>query len=442
MIFEPRAAQRLTIHRMLDSSHHLVALKMGLGKTASTLTAIDELMHDRFEISKVLIVAPLRVAQLVWHTEVAKWDHLHQLRVSRVLGDARARSDALIADANIFVINRENLVWLVALCESTGHKWPFDCVVCDENTGLKDRSSKTWQALKRIRKAVERFYILSGTPDSHGDLMPLWAQISLLDGGKRLGTSITKYRDRWYLPDKRNAQTIFTWKLKPGAREEIQGLVKDVMLNVEGDVQMPERIDNVIRVAFDRKRYDEMEATQVSGQVMAVNPAVLAGKLGQMSNGAVFDSNRVVHHIHDAKLDALEEVVEQGEPVLCFTAYTHDEQRILQRFPQAVKFDGEKSLRAWQEGRIKLLLMHPASAGFGVDGLQLGGSVAVWFGLPFALDLYEQANARIHRPGQRGTVVIHHLVAIGTIDEKIMRVLETKGDMQAALLEAVKEITG
>lgn len=439
MLYLPRPAQAATQARMVENDYQLVALRMGAGKTVATLTAIDELMFDRFEITRTLVVAPKRVAELVWDAEVGKWDHLGRLRVAKLLGSAKQRSMGLIEDANVFVINRENFVWLVELVENTGHEWPFDCVVIDENWGFKDRGSQSWRALKKVRDQIKRLYILTGTPDPNGDLLDLWPQISILDGGRRLGTGITKYRDRWYLPDKRNGMTIFSWKLRPGAREEIQDRVRDVMVSIDSNITLPDRIDNVIHVSFDRKRYDEMEATQVSGAVLAVNTAVLAGKLGQMANGAVYDDSKAVHHIHDGKLDALQEIVEQGEPVLCFTSYVHDMDRIVQRFPHAVKFDGEKSLRAWQQGKVQLLVMHPASGGHGVDGLQLGGNVAVWFGLPFSLDLYEQANARLHRPGQKNQVVVHHLVALNTIDERIMRVLETKGDMQQALLDAVNE---
>jgi SNF2 family DNA or RNA helicase len=311
-------------------------------------------------------------------------------------------------------------------------------VVIDENRGFKDRASKAWQALKSVRAEIERLYILTGTPDPNGNLLDLWAQISIMDRGQRLGTGITKYRDRWYLPDKRNGQTVYTWRLKSGARDEIQKAVQDVMVSIDSGITLPDRIDNVVQVTFDRKRYDEMEATMVTGNVTAANVAVLAGKLGQMANGAVYDSQGLVHHIHDAKLDALEEIVDQGEPVLCFTAYVHDYDRIRARFPQAWKFDGEPSLRAWQAGQIKLLVMHPASGGHGVDGLQVGGNVAVWFGLPYSLDLYEQANARLHRPGQANSVVVHHIVAVGTIDERIVQVLQAKGDMQQALIDAVR----
>ena len=436
MKFSARPAQAVTIQRMVDEAYQLIALRMGAGKTVATLTAIGQMGV------KALVVAPKRVAELVWHAEAGKWDHLSSLTVSKVLGPIPARLEALMVDADVYVINRENFSWLVDLVKESGQPWPFACVVIDENRGFKDRASKAWQALKSVRGQIQKLFILTGTPDPNGDLLDLWAQISIMDSGKRLGTGITKYRDRWYLPDKRNGQTIYSWKLRKGARQEIQDAVMDVMVSVDSGVEMPERIDNVVQVTFDMSRYREMEATMVSGAVAAVNSAVLAGKLGQMANGAVYDDDRVVHPVHDAKLDALEEIVDQGEPVLCFTAYVHDMSRIKSRFPEAVQFDGEKSLNAWQAGEIKLMLMHPASGGHGVDGLQVGGNVAVWFGLPFSLDLYEQANARLHRSGQKKEVVVHHLVGVGTIDEKIMSVLSNKGNMQQALIDAVSEARG
>lgn len=436
MRFSPRDYQQVAINRMLETPYQLLALRMGAGKTVCTLTAVDDLMYDRFEVSKTLVVAPKRVAELVWHTEVGKWDHLRGMRVQRVLGPAKARLAALETPADVYVINRENFLWLVDLF---GDQWPFDCVVVDENRGFKDRSSKSWKALKAIRKAIRRLFILTGTPDPNGTLEDLWPQISVMDMGQRLGRSLTVFYDRWYKPDKRSGHVIYTYKLRPGAREEIYSAVADVMLSVDSNIRLPERIDNVVPVAFDMTRYEELKAEMVSGEIEAPSAAVLAGKLAQMANGACYDAQKSVVEIHPEKLEALSEIVEQGEPVLCFTAYQHDQARILAKFPQARVFDGEGSLRDWQQGKVPLLLMHPASGGHGVDGLQLGGSVAVWFGLPFSLDLYEQANARLHRSGQTKGVVVHHLVAQGTIDEQIMRVLERKGDMQAALLAAVKQ---
>lgn len=436
MHFSPRPYQSTAIERMVEQPYQLLALRMGTGKTVCALTAIEELTHDRFEISKTLVVAPKRVAELVWHAEVAKWGHLSWLRVQRVLGPSRARLAALQSEADVYVINRENFAWLVEHC---GDAWPFDCVVIDENRGFKDRSSQAWKALKKVRRQIAKLFILTGTP-APNSYLELWPQISILDGGQRLGTGITKYRDRWFAPDKRNGMIVYSWKLRPGAKEEIEAAIKDVMLSVEADIELPERIDNVVPVAIDMDRYQDLAANQVSGNVTAVNAAVLAGKLAQLANGAVYDDTGGVEYVHKDKIDALAEIVEQGEPVLCFTTFRHDQTRIIESFPEARVFDGEATLKAWKRGEIKLLLMHPASGGHGVDGLQLGGSVAVWFGLPFSLDLYEQANARLHRSGQRSSVVVHHLVAVGTVDERIMAVLASKGDLQQALLEAVKEV--
>jgi len=438
MNFSPRDYQQVAIDRMVTQPYQLLALRMGTGKTPITLSAIAELMFNRFEVSKVLVVAPLRVAELVWHTEAAKWDHTRGLRVQRVLGTAKQRMEALAIESDVFVINRENLPWLVELVALSKQPWPFDFVVVDETIGFKDRTSKAWKAIKSVRDKIKRLYLLTGTPDPQGDLLAMWPQISLMDKGQRLGTGITKYKDRWYLPDKRNGAIIYSYKLKAGAREEIYAAVADVMLSIESDIVLPERIDNVVQVVFPMARYRELERELVSQEITAVNAAVLAGKLGQMANGAVYDDEGIVHHIHDAKLDALAEIVEQGEQVLVFTTYRHDQARIKARFPQAQIFDGAPSMARWKSGKCQLMLMHPASGGHGVDGLQLSGHVVVWFGLPFDLDQYEQATARLHRTGQTVSVVVHHLVAKDTIDERIMRVLATKGDMQQALLDAVK----
>jgi SNF2 family DNA or RNA helicase len=436
MHFSPRPYQQLAIDRMLGCSYQLIALQMGAGKTVSALSVIEELMYNRFEVGRTLVVAPKRVAELVWHVEAAKWDHTRDLRVQRVLGSARDRAVALDTPADIYVINRENFPWLV---EHFGDAWPFDCVIIDENRGFKERSSKSWRALKAIRSRIKRLYMLSGTP-SPNSLMELWPQVSVLDGGVRLGRSLTSFRDRWFLPDKRNGQVVYSWRLKPSAEAEIYAAVADVMLSVEGDMSLPPRLDNVILVRFDMSEYRQLAKEMTYGEITAANAGVLAGKLAQMANGAVYDAMQGVHRVHDAKLDALAEIAEQGEPVLVFTSYRHDQQRILATFPDAVVFDGEGTLARWQRGEISMLLMHPASGGHGVDGLQVGGRVAVWFGLPFSLDLYAQANARLYRSGQRQSVVIHHLVAAETIDETIMSVLATKGDMQRALLDAVRVV--
>jgi SNF2 family DNA or RNA helicase len=436
MQFLPRASQQLAIDRMLSSDYQLLALRMGAGKTSVALTVINELLFNRFEVSRVLVVAPLRVAQLVWAQEAAKWSHTRHLRVVRVLGDQVERIRALAAPGDVYVVNRENFIWLVKLMMASKSGWPFDCVIVDENKGFKDRNSASWKHLMRVRGSIERLYLLTGTP-APNTLLELWPQVTMLDEGQRLGRRLTGYRERYFVPDKRNGNIVYTWRLKQGAEKLIYQAVEDVMLSVETGVELPERIDNVVDAVFDMKRYLEMEQTFVSGAVSAANTAVLAGKLRQMANGAVYDDQRYPHWIHDAKLDALEEIVDQGEPVLCFTEFQHDQLRIMDRFPQAVVFDGEKTMAAWQAGKIKLLLMHPQSGGHGVDGLQFGGNVVVWFALPWSLDAYEQATARIHRSGQDKNVIVHHIVAKNTIDEKIMRVLAMKGGAQQQLLDAV-----
>jgi SNF2 family DNA or RNA helicase len=440
MRFSPRPYQTAAFERLLLSPYHLLALRMGTGKTAIALSAVEELTHNRFEITKTLVVAPKRVAEMVWHSEAAKWDHIRELTVVRVLGSRKQRLQALSHTADIYVINRENFPWLVDHC---GNSWPFDCVIIDENRGFKNRGSESWQALKKVRKAIKRLYLLTGTPTPNS-LLDLWPQVSIMDLGKRLGPGITHFRDRYFVPDKRSGHIVYSWKLRPGAEDEIYDKVADVMMHVGGGIELPDRIDNTVPVTFDMVRYEELQREFVSGSITAANAAVLAGKLGQMANGAVYDEFGHVTEIHGAKLEALEEIVDQGEPVLCFTAYRHDQERIVKHFKgyRVEIFDGEPSLKRWQRGEIELLLMHPAAGGHGVDGLQLGGSVVVWFGLPFSLDLYEQANARIHRSGQAQKVVVHHIVAIETIDERILEVLATKGNMQQALLQAVTDIKG
>lgn len=435
---ELRPIQVAAIERMAGSAGQLVALRMGAGKTACTLTVIADLVG---EVRPWLVVAPKRVAEMVWQQEATRWQHTQHLRVQPVLGGPSARRDALEQPAEVYVIGRDNFAWLVEEAALT-KRWPFPGVVIDETRGFKDRASKSWKALKSVRKSVKRLYLLSGTP-APNSLLELWPQVSIIDGGQRLGKGITAYRDRWFMPDKRNGMTIFTWKPRPGAEREIHEAVRDVMFSVGGSgVALPERIDNVVPVRIDMGTYRELERHAVAGSIVAVNAAVLAGKLAQLANGAVYDEDGVVQQVHDAKLDALEEIAEQGEPLLVLTSYRHDQARIRRRFPAARVFDGPACLDDWVAGKVPMLLMHPASGGHGVDGLQMGGSTVVWFGLPFSLDLYEQANARIHRPGQRASVVVHHLVATGTIDERIMAVLAAKGDMQQTLLEAVREARG
>ena len=437
MRFSPRLYQQQALTRMIANPHQLIALRMGSGKTAIALLAAQEFLNVEGDTKRVLIVAPKRVAELVWHTEAKKWDQTKDLKIVRVLGSRDQRIAALRTKADLHVINRENFSWLVDLeLEQRGH-WSFDCVVIDENWGFKNQKSKNWLQLKRIRSQIKRLYLLTGTPTPNS-LLELWPLVSILDKGQRLGKGFSAFRERWFNPDKRNGHIVYSWAPKPGAAEAIHELVRDVMFSIESDLELPNRLDNIISVDMPQKRYREMAEEMVSGPLSAASAGILAGKLAQMANGACYDGFGSVHDIHDEKLEALAEIIEQGEPVLCFTTFRQDQARILKRFPFAKVFEGASTLDQWKRGNINLLLMHPASGGHGVDGLQFGGRVAVWFGLPFSLDLYQQANARLCRPGQSKGVVIHHLIATNTIDEHIMRALQAKSDVQQALIDAVE----
>jgi SNF2 family DNA or RNA helicase len=437
MIFLPRPYQLEAMRRIEKFKYQLIALRMGSGKTVITLSVLRDVLRLRKSINRVLIVAPKRVAELVWHTEAQKWEHTKDLKITLVLGSEKERLAALLSSAEIYVINRENFSWLVDKELEQKGFWSFDCVVIDENWGFKNHKSKNWLQLKKIRRDIKRLYLLTGTP-APSSLLELWPQISILDSGKRLGLRFGQFREKWFVPDKRSGHIVYTWKPKLEAAQWIYTQAQDVMFSVDHDLALPERLDNIVPIDIDRHRYDQMAEEMVSGDLSAASAGILAGKLAQISNGACYDDAKRIHVIHDKKLEALSEILDQEEPVLCFTAFRHDQARILARFPQARVFDGEDTLNQWKAGKLPLLLMHPASGGHGVDGLQLGGSVAVWFGLPFSLDLYEQANARLHRPGQSKGVVIHHLVGLGTIDERIMEVLQNKSDMQQALLDAVE----
>lgn len=403
-------------------------------------------MYDRFEVSKVLVVAPLRVAEDTWTKESAKWDHLQELRVVRVLGSQAQRIRALETDADIYCINRENIPWLV---KYYGTDWPFDGVVLDELSSFKSPSSKRFKAMRKVRPLIRHIVGLTGTPSPNG-LIDLWAQIYLLDQGKRLGRTLTEYRNRYFNPGRRNGYVVYDWVPKDGAEDEIYRRISDICISMKACdyLKLPERVDVVRTVKLDdeaQTAYTEME----KGAVLELGPneivdagtaAVVSGKLLQIANGAVYDENGKTHIIHESKLDTLEDVIEavNGRPVLVFYAYQHDLERIMQRFPQARKLEGSAEIDAWNRGEIPILLAHPAGAGHGLN-LQAGGNHIVWFGLTWSLELYQQANARIYRQGVKGErVTITHLVAEGTIDEDVMRVLDGKATRQEALLEAVK----
>ena len=414
------------------------------GKTVISLTAINELLYNYFDVSNVLVIAPLRVAQTTWPGEVKKWDHLQHLTLSKVLGSAKERRLALNTPADIHIINRENVKWLVEEC---GKEWPFDMVVIDELSSFKSNKAKRFRALRKVRPRIKRIVGLTGTPAPNG-LIDLWPQIYLLDQGERLGKTVTGYRNRYFNPGRRNGYVVYDWVLKPGAEEAIYEKLDDICVSMKSEdwLQMPERIDREVVVRIPeaaRARYDQLERDLLlpyeGGDVTADNAAVLSNKLLQMANGAVYDENGSTREIHQAKLEALDDILEaaNGQPVLVFYNYQHDRDRILKHIPTARVLDTEDDIEKWNQGEIPVMLAHPASAGHGLN-LQAGGSVIVWFGLTWSLELYQQANARLYRQGQNKSVIIHHLVAEGTIDEDVMRALEHKDTGQEALLAAVK----
>lgn len=445
MKFIPHDYQAFCIDYLLEHPAAGLLLDMGLGKTVITLTALDRLLYDSFAVSRVLVIAPLRVAMNTWSTETRKWDHLRHLRISKVLGSREQRLAALSADADIYIINRENVTWLV---DHYGLDWPFDAVVVDELSSFKSARARRFKSLRKVRPLVRIFWGLTGTPAPNG-LIDLWPQVYLLDMGERLGKTLGGYRDTYFKPGRRNGYVVYDWIPRPGAEEQIYQLIGDICVSMKAadHLTLPERVDVTVPVLLDEdtlELYAEMEAEAVlplanEAIIDAGSAAAVSGKLMQMANGAVYDEDRQVHEIHKAKLDALEDLVEaaNGQSVLVFYAYQHDLDRIRARFPQAVKLEGPEAIDAWNRGEISMLLAHPASAGHGLN-LQDGGRIVIWFGLTWSLELYQQACARLYRQGQREAVTVFHLVAQDTVDEDAMRVLEGKASRQDAMLEAVK----
>lgn len=444
MIFKPHDYQQYAIQFIVDHAEAGLLLDMGLGKTVITLTAINRMMREDFTVGRVLIVAPLRVAQTVWDAEIDKWEHLKGLRVSKVLGPEKARLEALKAQADIYIINRENLSWLI---EKIGNAWPWDMVVLDELSSFKSRSAERWKALRRVRGRFTRIVGLTGTPAPNG-LLDLWPQMYLLDRGKALGKTLGGYRDEYFNPGRRNGHIVFDWGLKPGAEEKIYRQLDGLCVSMQAKdhLKMPERIDNIIPVKLDeatKSCIDQLERDYVlqlgEEEIMAPSAAAVSNKLLQLAQGAIYDESGAWHPIHEAKLDALQDVIEaaNGQSVLLYYTFKFDLERIRQRFPDAVELKGEKEVQRWNAGEIPLLVAHPASAGHGLN-LQAGGSLLVWYGLPWSLELYQQANARLYRQGQHRAVIIHHLVAEGTIDNDVMQALARKADGQQALMDAVK----
>lgn len=446
MIFKPHNYQEYAKNWIIEKPSSGLFLDLGMGKTVCTLTAVEELLYDYFDVAKVLVIAPLRVAEDTWSSEVKKWEHLKNVKISKVLGKEEVRIIALKEKADIYVINRENVEWLV---EYLGKGWFFDMVVIDELSSFKSPKSNRFKALKKVRPFIKRIVGLTGTPAPNG-LLDLWSQVYLLDGGERLGKTLTGYRDRYFQPDKRNQTVIFSWKPVDGAEDRIYEKLKDICISMKASdyLELPERINNRIMVQLPKtaeEKYKKLEKELLlpleEADVVANTAAVLTNKLLQMANGAVYDENSEVKEIHDAKLKALDDVIEaaNGKPVLVFYSYKHDLDRLSKHLKNKEfrVLNTSKDIEAWNKGKVPIVLVHPASAGHGLN-LQFGGNIIVWFGLTWSLELYQQDNARLYRQGQQQSVVVNHIIAKGTIDEDVMRALENKEVGQEALLQAVK----
>lgn len=443
MKYSPHKYQEYVTDYILTHPIAAVLLDMGLGKSVIALTAIFDLTLDSFLIRKVLVIAPLRVARDTWPTEIEKWDHLNGLRYTVAVGSEEQRKSALRQQAQVYIINRENVEWLIS---RSGIPFDYDMVVIDELSSFKSHQAKRFKSLLKIRPLVKRVVGLTGTPSSNG-LMDLWAEYRLLDMGQRLGRFIGKYREDYFSPDKRNQQIIFSYKPKPGAEEMIYQRIADITISMKGSdyLKLPELVMNEVPVRLSEKEMETVETMKrnlvamIKGEeISAANAAALSGKLLQMANGAVYDDEGAAIHIHDRKLEALEDLIEaaNGKPVLIAYWFRHDLARIKERFAVET-LDSSDSIKRWNNGEIPIAVIHPASAGHGLN-LQAGGSTLIWFGLTWSLELYQQTNARLWRQGQRETVVIHHLIAKDTIDEKVMKALKDKDNTQAALIDAVK----
>uniref|UniRef100_UPI003F691E96 DEAD/DEAH box helicase n=1 Tax=Streptococcus pluranimalium TaxID=82348 RepID=UPI003F691E96 len=426
---------------IVEHSYCGLLLDMGLGKTLTTLAAIDEIQNIFSEDHKILIVAPKKVAEETWSAEIEKWGF--GFTYSKLLGSEKKRIEALATKADIYIVNRENVTWLVEYYKT---RWPFTFVVIDELSSFKSSKSKRFRALRKVRPKIKRLVGLTGTP-APNSLIDLWPQIYLMDRGERLETSQTRFKDKYFVPDKRNGPVVYSWALRPGAEGDIYQKIDDICVSMKAKdyLNLPERTDNIVPVRLSNmKVYKQLEADLVleyrDKEITASNSAVLANKLLQMANGAIYDDDKSIVAIHDDKLDALEAIVEdsQGQPILVFYQYQHDLERIKERFPQAEELT---TVDRWNAGKIPILLCHPQSAGHGLN-LQKGGHIIVWFGLTWSLEYYQQANARLDRQGQTKPVIIHHLVAEGTVDEKVIRILQSKEKNQNALLEAVKAQLG
>lgn len=457
--------QQLAYDWLMTHDHAGLFLGMGLGKTVTTLTALATHLWDDFTVRKALVIAPKNVANNVWAQECEKWDHLMGIRCRIIAGTAQQREAAVRAPADLYIINRENVVWLMDLL---GGRLPYDMVILDELSSFKSTSAKRWKALKKAIQTVRYVVGLTGTPAPNGYL-DLWPQLYLLDGGERLGKRVGDYRMRYFTAGAHKGHVVYEWRLRLGAKDAIDRKLRDLCLSMSAEdwLSLPPILHNTVYVRMDasaRKTYEKLktekvipllqqgyghrqldprkpeELAQMTSAIQADTAAVLTGKLLQMANGAVYDDDGTVIPIHEEKLSALSELVEanEGENLLVFYSYQHDKTRILQRFPQAREMKTPADVADWNDGKIPMLLCHPASAGHGLN-LQQGGHIIVWYGLPWSLELYQQANARLPRPGQKQSVIIHHLVCRDTYDENVLATLQNKTAGQKGLLDALRQ---
>jgi SNF2 family DNA or RNA helicase len=442
--------QNKAVNHILANPMSGLMLDMGLGKTVSTLTATNKLLYEELEISNALVIAPKRVAENVWSTEVEKWDHLKHLRISKIIGNEPSRKRALHAKADIYIISRDNIAWLCGLYG--GQMLPFDMLIIDESSSFKSPKSLRFKSLKRVQPSFQRVVILTGTPAPNG-LIDLWPQIYLLDRGERLGKTLTVFRDRYFSPNQRNGHIVYNYKPKKESEGEIHNKISDICMSMKAKdyLDMPDLIDNKIELVLPekvKKEYDKFEMQQVlelmeqQEEIIAINAAALSNKLLQFANGAVYDEDKDIHEMHKVKLEAVEEIIESanGKPVLIAWTFRHDLARLsayLSKY-KPVHLKSEQHIKDWNAGKIQVLLMHPASGGHGLN-LQSGGNIIVWFGQTWSLELYQQLNARLYRQGQKSNqVIIHHLISKGTLDEDVIKSLKNKNNKQEGLLEAIK----
>lgn len=445
MKFNPHPYQKRAIAHTLDHPYAGLFLDMGLGKTVIALTAVDILMYERLEVEKVLVIAPKKVAEDTWSREASKWDHLKHLRISVVMGSEKHRIEALREEADVYVINRENVAWLVGYYQTA---FPFDMVLIDELSGFKSNKSVRFKSLRMVRPRISRLVGLTGTPRPNG-LIDLWAQIYLMDQGERLGKTLTGFRQRYFTPGRTNGQIVFEYNPRSDAEEAIYSKISDICISMRAEdyLTLPPRIDRTVYVNLSdalRRKYEDFEKRQIlalpeANDISAVNAAALSGKLLQFASGAVYDADHTWYEVHREKLEALSEIVEAASgPVLVFYSFRHDAERILDYLKEyrPRQYRSAEDGTDWNEGKIRVMLAHPASTAYGLN-LQAGGSTIVWFSLSWSLELYEQANARLHRQGQQKPVIVHHLVTKGTHDEDILPALEKKASGQNGMMEAL-----